>query len=95
MIFRSRSLQTGLILLGLSGTSLSVGCAEDNEAEFLKSLPAVPKNEFAGESVAQRRSRTRVMSKAEQKVQEKLKAAYEKKAAADKKAAAEKADGTP
>ena len=71
-----------LSVLGLTVVLTSFGCQQDNEAEFLKTLPSVPKDEFAGESVSQRRSRTRQVSKAQQKFEAKLKADEEKKAAA-------------
>jgi hypothetical protein len=87
---RLSRLKIGVFALGLVVTALSSGCMEDNDAEFLKNAPPPPKNEFSGESYAEHRSRTRRISKAEQRYEAKRKAAAEK-AAAEKAAAEQKA----
>jgi hypothetical protein len=63
------------------------GCGgNSNEAEFARTAPPGVMSENPNESVAERRSRTRIVTKSEQKLEARNKAAAEKRAAAEKKA---------
>jgi hypothetical protein len=60
----------------------SFGCSgNSNEAEFGRTAPPGIPSEHPNESVADRRARTRIVSKQEQKIEARNKAIAEKKAA--------------
>lgn len=64
-----------------------LGCGgNSNEAEFARTAPPGIPSENPNESVAERRSRTRRVTKQEEKIEARNKAIAEKRAAAEKKA---------
>jgi hypothetical protein len=66
-----------------------LGCGgNSNEAEFARTAPPGIPSENPNETVAERRARTRIVTKQEQKLEARNKAAAEKRAAAEKKAEA-------
>jgi hypothetical protein len=77
-----RGVLTGLAILGSTAMLVCLGCGgNDNEREFARTAaPGLP-SDHPGESVAERKARTRIVTKSEQKIEARNKAAAEKKAA--------------